>query len=653
MALLLSALLLILVVPVVFLFRHSEYGPWLAAACIAALIAQYAIVTRFTRFIPTLAGWARALAHGKAIPLPSLDNGAPEIRELGRLLNESAEAVRHQHRALVETRDLLDHLTQRLRKWSRNAGEVFFELDAQGRILFVSDAWESLTGFAQTDAAGKPLSAFFLDEDAARDFAPEKLATGSISGRCETTLRTENERPLRARIDFEIEKNERGEIATIHGIIADITRNAELQQLVTRYEDELYQTSVLDPLTGLYNRHHFDLQLETILADHLSSRRAVCLLLIDVDGFKFINDTYGHPCGDEVLRTMAQRLREQVRRNDYLARVGGNEFAMVLKNTELAAATRIAHKLHARINETRIVIQTGHMNLQASIGVVEAPRHGSNAQELLSAADVALYYSRRHGPNRVETLAPDTSKAMISIFGQGFNLRRAIDAGDVHPAFQPIYDMQRREPLAYEVLARIKIDGLVIQAQDFIGMAQEFGLTRDMDIHVIRRALECTPTEQALFLNVDLQSFNDPTFIEELVDLLGPARRSGRSITIEITERESVTPSETLAIDIRRLRALGCRLALDDFGSGYSAYKLIDLIRPDYLKIEGSFVRGMVHNEADHKIVSHIHELARSFGMQTIAESVEDAAIEKALRDIGIRNAQGLHFGAPMLITRN
>lgn len=654
LALALSVVALIAAVPVVFLIWPTR-GIWLVVGGIAVLvIAQYLLVIRFTRFIPPLVAWTRSLASGKAIPAPPLaDAGVPELRELGRLLNESVDAVRHQTRALAETRELFDHNEERLRKWAGKTREIFFELDTQGRVTFLSDAWVSLTGFTIADAMGKPLSAFFEDDDAARDFVPDKLAE-TLRSRCrEVTLRNSNDRWLRVKITAEAEYDSLNQLAKINGVIADVTRNVELQQLVARYEDELYQMSVVDPLTELYNRHHFDLHLETILVEHLSSRRPVCLLLIDLDGFKFINDTYGHPLGDEVLRTMAQLLRDQVRRNDYLARLAGNEFAMVLKNTDLAAATRIAHKLHAHINETRVGLHVGHMNLQASIGVVEAPRHGTNAQELVSAADVALYHSRRHGPNRVETLSPDMGKAMISIFSQGFHLRRALELGDIYPAFQPIYDMQRGQPLAYEVLARMKVDGLVIQARDFIDIAQELGLTREMDIHVIGRALACTPTEQALFINVDLQSFSDPSFIENLVGLLEPARKNGRSITIEITERESVTPSETLTVDIQRLRALGCRLALDDFGSGYSTYKLLDLIRPDFLKIEGSFVRGMVDNEADHKIVSHIHDLARSFGMQTIAESVENASIEKALCDIGIRNAQGLHFGAPVFASRN
>jgi diguanylate cyclase (GGDEF)-like protein/PAS domain S-box-containing protein len=653
MAFAFSALLLVAVSPLLLLltWRAPEGAPLALGFAVMLLVAQCLLIAHFTAFARPLADWARALVRGAAPLQPPLpDTGAPELRELNHLLAEGAYTVRHHTQALAETRELFEHSEYRLQKWVNKAGEILFELDTQGKILFLNPAWETLTGFALADTIGKPLAGFLCEEDVARDFGSGSLAELRIRNR-EATLRSADGRRLWVNLSAESDKDGTGHFVGVSGVMGDISQNVELRQLITRYEDELYQLSVIDPLTGLYNRRHFDIRLEAILADHLPRRQPVCLLLIDLDGFKFINDTYGHPFGDEVLRTMTYLLREQVRRNDYVARMAGNEFAMVLKNTGLETATHIARKLHTRINETHVPLPVGHMRLQASIGIAEAPTHGTDAQGLVSAADVALYHSRRHGPNRIETLSPDMSKATISIFSQGFQLRRALEAGDIHPAFQPIYDMRTGKPVAYEVLARMRLDGTIIQAKDFIGVAQELGLTREMDLLVIRQALACAPPDQALFLNIDMQSFNDREFVDELIELLEPTCAAGRRITVEITERESVTPNESLTADIQRLRALGCQLALDDFGSGYSTYKFLDLFCPDYLKIEGSFVRGMLENESDRKIVMHIHELAQSFGMETIAESVENASTEKALRKIGIRNAQGLHFGAPKLIT--
>jgi diguanylate cyclase (GGDEF)-like protein len=303
---------------------------------------------------------------------------------------------------------------------------------------------------------------------------------------------------------------------------------------------------VTDPLTGLYNRRHFDTQLDVILTDRLAKNQSVCLLIIDLDGFKFINDTYGHPSGDEALRAIAGLLKRMVRRNDYIARLAGDEFAMVLKDTTLDDATHIANKVHAAISETHVKLPIGHVQLQCSIGVAAAPTHGQKAQELVSAADVALYQSKRRGRNRVEVLSPDISKALMSIFSQGFQLRHALEQGNLMPAFQPICDIATGEPIAYEALARMQHGGATIKAGDFITVAEELGLTREIDLHIIEQALALAPMGYGLFLNLDPSSFNDRAFVTQLGELIGPACAAGRSITIEITERENVTITDTL-----------------------------------------------------------------------------------------------------------
>ena len=632
--------------------RVIVVGSALTAIVLAvAFLLTYLLLTRFTAPLRPLMEWAREFAHGNWHPRVKLiESGSREIQELNQAFADGSATMRHYIQSLEETRELLEYSETRLRKLVNGMHEILFELDADGRIIFLNPAWQALTGFAADDSLGKSFSDFLLGEDAIHDFEANALPRLHEKNR-EISLRSADGKHLWMSLDADAQTDSAGNFTGIIGTFSDITKSVELNHLLSRYQDELYHLSVTDPLTGLYNRRHFDSQLEVILSDHLPKNMPVCLLLIDLDGFKFINDTYGHPFGDEVLRTTAQLLKQQVRRNDYIARLAGDEFAMVLKNTDIENATRIAQKLHDRISDTRIPLPVGHMQLQSSMGVAEAPTHAANAQDLVSAADVALYHSKRGGRNRIEVLSPDISKAVMSIFSQGFQLRNAIEQGHIHPAFQPICNLKNGIPMAYEVLARMRVNGLVIQAKDFITVAEELGLTREVDLHVIGQALLLTPPEHALFLNVDISSFNDKEFVQDLSQLLKPACADGRSITIEITERETIPLSDGLHQDIQTLRAFGCKLALDDFGSGYSTYNFLNQFRPDYLKIEGSFVRGMLQNEADRKIVTHIHELACSFGMQTIAESVEDAATEHALQEIGICNAQGLFYGAPRLVS--
>lgn len=620
-----------------------------ALLLILTFLVAHRLLGRFTAPLYALTEWAREFSRGNWKPNVKLvASNSRELQDLNQAFNDGSAAMRHYLNSLSEARELLEHSETQLRKLIDGMHEILFELDRDGRLIFLNPAWDRLTGFSVDDSLGKTFSDFLMDEDAQRDFAAHHLPGLQEKNR-EMSLRTASGKRLYVSLDADAQRDANGNFSGVIGTLGDITQSVELNRLLSRYQDELYHMSVTDPLTGLYNRRHFDTQLEVILSDHLAENRSVCLLLIDLDGFKFINDTYGHPFGDEVLRTTAQLLKQLVRRNDYIARLAGDEFAMVLKNTNLENATMIAQKLHYQISHTRVPLPVGSMQLQSSIGVAESPTHGRNAQELVSAADVALYHSKRRGRNRIEALSPDVSQAMMSIFSQGFQLRNALEEGNIHPAFQPICDLKSGQPIAYEVLARMRVNGTIIQAKDFITVAEELGLTRDVDLHIIRTAIEITPCDRALFLNIDLSSFMDRSFVKELSGLLKPACESGRSITIEITERESIPFNDTLRSDMEHLRSLGCKLALDDFGSGYSTYNFLNQFRPDYLKIEGSFVRGMTENESDRKIVAHIHELAQSFGMQTIAESVENDATHRALCEIGISNAQGILFGAPQL----
>jgi diguanylate cyclase (GGDEF)-like protein/PAS domain S-box-containing protein len=610
------------------------------------LYVAMSILRRFTAPLEPLTRHAREYARGNfPREIELIDSGSRELQELNRAFADGAQTMHHYIHRLEETRELLENSETRLRTLINGMHEVLFELDIEGHISFINPAWQTITGFAIDDALGRPFTEF-LDGDAASMFERGRLNRLHQKNH-EILVKTVNGDTVWANLDAHAQFDSTGQFTGVIGTLGDITESVELNRMLGRYQEELYHLSVTDPLTGLYNRRHFDTQFQIILSDHLKQNQSLCLMLIDIDGFKFINDTYGHPFGDEVLKKVAALLRELVRRNDYIARLAGDEFAMVLKHTNLKDATRVAHKLHDSINEAVIDLPVGHIKIQTSVGVAEAPTHGTTTQDLVSAADVALYQSKRAGRNRVQILAPDTSQATMSIFGQGFALRNALDVGNLIPAFQPIFDLASGKPIAYEVLARMRVNDEIVPAAEFITIAEELGLTREIDLFIIEQALLQTPCAQRLFVNVDLSSFNDSSFIRRLRDLLRPACEVGRDVTIEITERESLPITAELKSDIAELRSIGCRLALDDFGSGYSTYKFLDQFRPDYLKIEGAFVQRMLESSSARRIVTHIHELANSFGIQTIAENIENPETLEILKSIGIHNGQGILLGAP------
>jgi len=616
------------------------------------LLALMALVLEhYTAPLKPLTVLAERLSRGEwdNPPQPQYAS-SKEIVEINEALARGSETIRHYVESLETARAELSQSEGRLRSLINGMHEILFEIDANGYFTFLNPAWKTITGFDVEKSLGRKFTEFLADPLDRNLFDHQDLAEMKHKNR-EVRLKTNDwgstvwvTMEASAQIDSE------GHFTGVVGTLGDITESVELNHMLSEYQEELYHLSVTDPLTSLYNRRHFDTQFDIILSDHRRSGAELCLMLIDIDGFKFINDTYGHPVGDKVLRGVGDMLSNWVAENHYFARIGGDEFAVVLSDTPLRDVTEIAHRLHRDINDIRIGLPVGQMRIQCSIGVSSYPYHGDNTQDLVKAADAALYQSKRAGRNRIRILSADTDQATMTIFNKGFQLRDALENGDINPVFQPICDIKTGTPVAYEVLARMMHNDTIIPAKDFITIAEELGLTREVDLHIIEKALKLAPKNQPLFLNVGLSSFNDRPFVQRLYRLFKRATDKGQPVTIEITERDIVPLTAELLDDINSLRELGCKLALDDFGSGYSTYHFLNFFKPDYIKIEGTFVQGMMHSESDRRIVEHIHELARSFGMQTIAENIENKETLSALQSIGIHSGQGMYFGSPRFL---
>ncbi|CAA7621462.1 bifunctional diguanylate cyclase/phosphodiesterase [Magnetospirillum sp. UT-4] len=438
--------------------------------------------------------------------------------------------------------------------------------------------------------------------------------------------------------------------------VADLTEYFNrLLRTVEEYQARLEDLSIRDPLTRLYNRRKLDEFLDHEIDRGERNGQAFCLVQIDLDDFKSINDTFGHPVGDLLLKELASTLLADTRRTDVTARMGADEFMVLLPETDLAEGLAVAEKLRQAIADTTLGLPVGGVRITASLGVVSFPENGADARKLAIAADVATYKAKRGGKNQCASLAGGDDATATS-FDKGEMVRTALAEGRLVPFFQPILATRDHGIFAYEVLARVVDGERQVSAGDFIESAEELGLAAKIDEAVFSRALKVLASgalgDARLFINLSARTLADRDRMMGIPARLKAAGVAPSRIVLEITEREALPQFAEVVRLINDLRAQGLAFALDDFGSGFSSFLYLKYITVDYVKIEGSFIRHMVTDERDRIMVEHIHSMARRFGLVTVAEFVEDSETMDLLKAMGIDLAQGYHLGLPVAKAR-
>ncbi|ROR34154.1 putative bifunctional diguanylate cyclase/phosphodiesterase [Inmirania thermothiophila] len=458
---------------------------------------------------------------------------------------------------------------------------------------------------------------------------------------------------VEARRDYGRRVDERGRVRELVVLARQFNH---LLEMVERHTRELEEYAVRDTLTGLYNRRKFE---EFLAFEVQRARRAdteFCLVMFDLDNFKHINDTFGHPVGDLVLREVGRLVQEGLRTTDLAVRLGGDEFAVILPETEPEAGVAVAAKLHRRLTEAEIALPTGTTRVTVSMGVVSYPRNGDSPQALHGAMDVAMYEAKRAGKNRLVHLGPEEQARVMEVFAQADCLRRALDEDRVEVVFQPIVAAADGTVVAYEALARVALRGAEAKAGQFIYVAEQVGLAEAVDLRVVERVCGLVQAgglgDAPVFVNLSRGTFGDPARMAEVTSRIRAAGVDPARVVFEITEREALPHLGRLAPQVQALREEGFRFALDDFGSGFSSFMYLKYLPVDFVKIEGTFVRAMPRDPRDRALVEHMHGLARRFGLRTIAEFVEDAEIAAAVRELGIDYAQGYHYGRPAPVGR-
>ncbi|ADH85048.1 putative bifunctional diguanylate cyclase/phosphodiesterase [Desulfurivibrio alkaliphilus] len=413
-----------------------------------------------------------------------------------------------------------------------------------------------------------------------------------------------------------------------------------------------------DELTGLPNRSQLEGALELALIRAQNFQRSGALLYLDVDHFKLLNDTEGHESGDKLLTGVAGVLRRRVLPRHLAVRIGGDEFAVLLENTTTEDVLKLAEELRELLHEYRFEGCLGCYNLGASIGVaLMSPGESLQAGELLSRADQACHVAKRRGRNRVHCYDPEDPEVVGLKRDATWvpMLRQALRNGSFALEFQPIVRARDGACCHYEALIRLLENGKMYSPGEFIPSAERMGLIHQLDLWVVEAAVDrlaampLTEGQEPIRLSINLSAYalRNPVLMPLLERKLEMTGLSPRRLMFEITETTAVTQLKQARELVERMRSLGCRFALDDFGSGFSTFNYLKHFPVDMLKIDGSFVVNMLKNPTDELLVRSMVELAHSLDKQVIAEFVEDEATARRLREIGVDYLQGFYLGRP------
>jgi len=410
-----------------------------------------------------------------------------------------------------------------------------------------------------------------------------------------------------------------------------------------------------DALTGLPNRRLLEDRVNQVLHRAQRTGEAVCMFFVDLDRFKHVNDTLGHAAGDELIQHVARRLSDTVRRQDTVARLGGDEFAVLLPGlSDPAAIDQLAHRALEVLNQPYVVAGQ-EVHTSASIGVAVAPHHGNSYDELLSAADAAMYRSKGLGRNTFHVFtgtADPSGDVQLEA-----DLHHAIERGELFVLYQPFIDLQTTSVVGVEALVRWTHPGRgVLEPDAFISLAEESDLIVQIDSWVVREA--CRQIQRwhrdglpllRLAVNVSTRDLSSSAFIDTVADVLAETGLDPQLLELEVTERVVMDDAGVMRQNVERLESIGVRFSIDDFGRGNSALNRIGTFPVSTLKIDQSFVQVLGPKEESSALVSAIISLARTLGVDCIAEGVETSHQSRVLLQRGCTTAQGFFFSPPLL----
>lgn len=618
-----------------------SHAIWLLVvlAVIVGAIGFLAFEYSVRRPVAVMAAALRAEAAGRTnVELPRATTS--EARDLVAAFADMREQVRSRQ--------------QRLETILDNAAEGIVTFDANGVIERFNKAAERLFGFAEAEIVGRDIGLLIapINGEKRKDYARHFMRTEIqrlIGHEGEVTGRHKDGSTFAMALKISKIALEGKSLYT--GLVADISeRKAMVEHLKAMAEH--------DGLTGLYNRTYFQQELERVVERARRSGNLNCAILyIDLDNFKYVNDTLGHAAGDRLLMEVAGILHKRARKSDLIARFGGDEFTVLLYDTTPDLAALAAESFRKKLAGYAFRHEGEQVDIGCSIGVAAISPQTASAEEAMSQADIACHLAKRNGRNQVHQFHPTDAQDMATMsidMGWSRRIKHAIENNRFALACQPIVNTRNRDVEAYEVLIRMLDESdQLIMPSGFLPSADRFGLSVDIDRWVVVNAIETLKQQRQTLpnlrytVNLSGQTLTQLSVCDLIQQKLRETGLDPAALTFEVTETVAIADMAAAQSFLSRLRELGCRTALDDFGSGMSSFAYLKDLPVDVVKIDGRFVKNLASSPVDQAMVRAMNDIAHALGKQTVAEFVENEASFQLLVQYGVDYAQGYHLGRP------
>jgi len=579
----------------------------------------------------------------------------------------------------IHIRNSIEAERHRLAGILSSVGDGVYGVDQKGRITFMNPTAMSILGLKEDNEiiGTSSHSLFHYADDSGKMISPDtcmlhqSYQAGSNILNWQTSFWDSESRPVPVEctvLPLTIRNKLEGAVVAFR----DITARKNM-------ENELMWQAHHDALTKLYNRRYFEQHIEAEVARIKRSNEVSALLYIDLDRFKYINDTAGHAAGDQLLVEISQHLKTRLRDSDLLARLGGDEFALILTEINLRDIATAAESFREVFEQFNFNYEGKSYRIYASIGATVIDKNSISAGDVLANADIACHVAKNRGRNQIHIYRDDNDEKVIMSMQLGWSERlyHALENNGFQLVYQPILPVSEvnidslpaekgrlwndlrgstmNGVVHYEVLIRyMSKSGESIKPNSFLPTAERFGIMPQIDIWVLKRAIQKLAKlnrnghRVTFTINISGETLEPERLVIVVKNLISKYNVDPRNLIFEITESsaiENIDSAKKLIID---LKEIGCQFALDDFGSGFSSFYYLKHLPVDFVKIDGQFVQNMVEDSSDRAIVASINDISHSFGKKTIAEFVETPETFRMLKELGVDLVQGYYVSSPV-----